>query len=102
MIFLARIVRLLFWMLAIFWGMRLVRRAVSTMFRGSSGGSLQGSGKATAEAGARLLVRDPVCGVHLAEVLAIPLREGGQLLHFCSTECRDQYLSGGRKLAANG
>jgi YHS domain-containing protein len=41
---------------------------------------------------ARRLVRDPVCGAHVAEVLAIPLREGGELLHFCSIACRDEYL----------
>ena len=41
---------------------------------------------------ARRLVRDPVCGAHVAEVLAIPLREGGDLLHFCSIVCRDEYL----------
>jgi YHS domain-containing protein len=50
---------------------------------------------------ARLLVRDPVCGVHLAEVLAIPLRENGEVLHFCSPACRDTYLGSSRKLAAN-
>jgi len=41
---------------------------------------------------ARRLVRDPACGAHVAEVLAIPLREGGELLHFCSIACRDEYL----------
>jgi hypothetical protein len=55
----------------------------------------------------RRLVRDPVCGAHVAEVLAIPLREGDQLLHFCSVACRDQHLlaSGGtntKKMAATG
>ena len=49
----------------------------------------------------RLLVRDPVCGVHIAEVLAIPLRENGELLHFCSLACRDAYLNSSHKLAAN-
>jgi len=37
-----------------------------------------------APAAARRLVRDPVCGVHVDETLSIPLREGGELLHFCS------------------
>jgi len=55
----------------------------------------------------RRLVRDPVCGAHVAEVLAIPLREGGELIHFCSVRCRDQYLltnaeAGVKKIAANG
>jgi YHS domain-containing protein len=59
----------------------------------------------------RRLVRDPVCGAHVAEVLAIPLREGGELLHFCSVTCRDNYslANAGKskdaktnKIAANG
>ena len=41
---------------------------------------------------ARRLVRDPVCGAHVAEVLAIPLRDGSELLHFCSIACREEYL----------
>ncbi len=40
--------------------------------------------------------------MHLAETLAIPLREGGELVHFCSMECRDRYLNGTKKFAANG
>jgi len=58
----------------------------------------------------RRLVRDPVCGAHVAEVLAIPLREGDELLHFCSVACRDNYLlaagkskdANTKKIAANG
>jgi YHS domain-containing protein len=51
---------------------------------------------------ARRLVRDPVCGTHVAEVLAIPLREGGELVHFCSAACRDKYVNDTQRLAANG
>jgi len=49
-------------------------------------------------------VRDPVCGMHVAEVLAVPLRESGALVHFCSTACRDKYVSGSgtQRMAANG
>jgi YHS domain-containing protein len=55
----------------------------------------------------RRLVRDPVCGAHVAEVLAIPLREGGEVLHFCSIACRDEHLRASaakntKKIAANG
>ena len=55
----------------------------------------------TNETVARKLVRDPVCGMHIAEVLALPLRQDGEILHFCSAECRDKYISGARKFAAN-
>jgi YHS domain-containing protein len=47
------------------------------------------------------LVRDPVCGMHLAESLALPLKQGGETLHFCSPECRDKYLSGSGNIAAS-
>jgi YHS domain-containing protein len=50
----------------------------------------------------RRLVRDPVCGVHVAEERAIPLRTGDEVVHFCSVECRDQYAGSEQKFAANG
>lgn len=53
-------------------------------------------------ASSRRLVRDPVCGVHIAEERAIPLRIRGELVHFCSVTCRDQYVASVEKFAANG
>jgi YHS domain-containing protein len=50
----------------------------------------------------RRLVHDPVCGMHLAEVLAIPLRENGELIYFCSAECRNKFLGADKKTAAAG
>jgi YHS domain-containing protein len=52
--------------------------------------------------GSRRLVRDPVCGVHIAEARAIPLRVGGEVVYFCSVECRDRYAGSEEKFAANG
>lgn len=43
-----------------------------------------------------------MCGMHVAEVLALPLRQDGELVHFCSATCRDKYLIETRKMAANG
>lgn len=103
--FLARIVKFLFWLLVLSWGLRLLRRLV---------GAVLGSGNATAPQAsdasqsftdatlARRLVRDPVCGLHVDETLSIPFRDGGELVHFCSTTCRDAYVVKVRKLAANG
>jgi hypothetical protein len=109
--FFARVVRYLFWLLVLSWSMWLLKKALGWMLRKAVGpgaqtaGGLGNSGGGTANAGsqavgggaaqgglpARKLVRDPVCGVYLAEVLAIPLRAEGELLHFCSTACRDKY-----------
>jgi YHS domain-containing protein len=50
---------------------------------------------------ARRLVRDPVCGIHVAEVLAVPLRAGKETMYFCSQACRERYLAETRKAAAN-
>ena len=48
------------------------------------------------------LVRDPVCGMHVDETLSIPMREGDELLHFCSIACRDAYVVSSKKFAASG
>ena len=69
---------------------------------GSAAGPGAGADDAQGGLSARRLVRDPVCGTHVAEVLAIPLREGGELVHFCSVACRDKYVSSAQRMAANG
>jgi hypothetical protein len=104
MTFLVRMIRFLIWVVIFSWGVRLAGRFISGLLRTGPGRTrepLEPSGDMDAEQGARLLVRDPICGVHIAEVLAIPLRENGELLHFCSIACRDAYLNSSRKLAAN-
>jgi YHS domain-containing protein len=100
--FFARIIRFLFWVMIFSWGFRLIGRWLSNWLRSDprQEPAEPASDLHTPQA-ARLLVRDPVCGVHLAEVLAIPLRENGEVLHFCSPACRDTYLGSSRKLAAN-
>jgi YHS domain-containing protein len=105
MSFLSRVIRFLFWLLVLSWGVSLLRRAVAWMLRGSMPASPQGTeAQADTQAveTARRLVRDPVCGAHVAEVLSIPLRDGGEVLHFCSLACRDQYIASTKKFAANG
>jgi YHS domain-containing protein len=103
--FLARAIRFLFWLLVLSWGLRLLRRVVSSMFQNQQapgpqpGESSEGTPAPTA---ARRLVRDPVCGMHVDETLSIPLRAGGELLHFCSPACRDEYAVNVRKFAVKG
>jgi len=102
--FFSRILRFLFWVLVLSWGVALFRRAVGWMLRGGAAQPPQGSetpGEAQGSVVGRRLVRDPVCGVHVAEVLSIPLHDGGDVVHFCSTACRDRYLAGTKKFAAN-
>jgi len=100
--FLARLIRFLFWVVIVSWGIRLAGRLISGLLQtGRSGEPLKPAADLDTGQGARLLVRDPMCGVHIAEVLAISLRENGEVLHFCSLACRDAYLNSSRKLAAN-
>ena len=104
MSFLVRILTFLFWVLILSWGGSLLRRAVAWMLRGQTAGSPRGavvSGGTQSALPAHLLVRDPVCGVHVAEELAIALDERSGVVHFCSTACRDKYAAGTRKYAAN-
>jgi YHS domain-containing protein len=102
--FLARVVRFLFWLLVISWSVRLLRRLVAGMFRdrGAAPQSADTPGEPQIPRTARHLVRDPVCGMHVDETLSIPLREDGELVHFCSIACRDAYASETKKFAANG
>jgi YHS domain-containing protein len=103
MTFFARLFRFLFWIVIVSWGFRLLRRLVSGLLQsGRTPVAPFELNRDLDAAQATRLVRDPVCGVHLAEVLAIPLRENGELAHFCSTTCRDTFLNSSRKLAAHG
>ena len=107
--FLSRVMRFLFWLLIVSWSVALLRRLVAWMVRGATAADRTseeavGSGTDNAQSGlaARRLVRDPVCGTHVAEVLAVPLREAGELVHFCSVACRDKYVNSTQRMAANG
>lgn len=114
--FLARIFRFLFWLVIVSWSVAFLRRVLAWMVRGampaqteqaaanSAAGAGVGSAAGDSQSGvaARRLVRDPVCGMHVAEVLAVPLRESGELVHFCSTACRDKYVNSTQRMAANG
>ena len=113
--FISRVFRFLFWLLVVSWSVALLKKLVAWMLRSatqSSASAAQHEPEISKTSGgtvgaSRRLVRDPVCGAHVAEVLAIPLREGEQLIHFCSVQCRDQYLltnpnADVKKIAANG
>lgn len=106
--FIERMLKYLFWLLVVSWSVWLLKRALGWMFSQTAPAQTDrygyGDEKSDAPSGlaARKLVRDPVCGVYIAEVLAVPLRDGGELVHFCSTACRDQYAKNVQRLAANG
>ncbi len=82
-----------------------MRRIVGWILRGATAPPTQSedatNGAQTAGT-SRRLVRDPVCGMHVDETMSIPLREHGELVHFCSIACRDAYAGETKKFAANG
>jgi YHS domain-containing protein len=42
------------------------------------------------EAGGELK-KDPVCGTYVSVATSLTRKVGGEVLHFCSAECRDKY-----------
>jgi YHS domain-containing protein len=97
--FIARIIRYVFWVLVVSWIYSLMRRVVNQM--GAAGHQPNEPVDVTAGAVSRKLVRDPVCGMHIAEGLALVERRGGEQYFFCSEECRNKFVGEPRKFAAN-
>jgi YHS domain-containing protein len=90
MSFLGRIIRFLFWVLLVSWLVRLLGRAIGGV------NPPQPTQKDTTQVpgrGGKRLVKDPICGMHMAEELALPLEANGEVLHFCSEQCRAKYES---------
>jgi len=99
MTYLARLLRYLFWLAVVSWTAAILRRFVLQM--GAGTGHASPDLNVTDNAVTQKLVRDPVCGMHVAEGLALPLKEGRETLFFCSASCRDKYLEDTQKFAAN-
>jgi YHS domain-containing protein len=88
---LARAVRFLVWVIVATW---LGRKILGWIF----GSSPRTVGPLRDEA-TRPLFRDPVCGTHVAAEVSYPLGQERELLHFCSAECREQYVHARRQTA---
>ena len=67
----------------------LLVRALRTIVRNAIGGAI-GAGPGP-KAPPVKLVRDPVCGTHVAPRSSLSLASGGTTHYFCSEECRSQY-----------
>src|SRR5438876_1690142 len=96
MTILARIVRFLLWLLVLSLSVRALRRLFGLLLenRGSSPQhAAKGSASPPPTKTGRHLVRDPVCGMYVDETLSIPMREDGELLHFCSIARSEEHTS---------
>lgn len=46
------------------------------------------------------LHRDPWCGTYISPEISFPLEHSGQVLHFCSAECRSRYQRSSQRAAS--
>ena len=67
----------------------LIARALRTLVRGAIAGATGAPPGPTAPP--VKLVRDPVCGTHVAPRASLSLASGGSTHYFCSPACRDKY-----------
>jgi YHS domain-containing protein len=68
-------------------------RSLVRWLAGPSLGSPRGN---TAEVSRRALARDPSCGVFVSPEISYSLESAGQVLHFCSPECREVWQAASR------
>jgi YHS domain-containing protein len=99
MTFIARMLRYLFWLFVVSWSVAILQKIVGKMASGEAGPKPYVD--VPNDAVNQKLVRDPVCGMHLAEGLSLPLKQGGEIVHFCSPDCRDKFLNGTQKISAS-
>jgi len=103
--FIGRLISFVFWVLIVSWVIRLVGRLFSAGLAGS--GHRDGAPRARGDVGqdaapgSKRLVRDPICGMHMAEELALPLIANSETYYFCSQECRAKYENSVLRRAAN-
>jgi YHS domain-containing protein len=98
--FFGGLIRLVLWVLIVSWVIKLVGR----LFSGTSQPAARGGSSATADDPAvrgKRLVKDPICGMHLAEELSLTLSANGETQYFCSQECRAKYENSVLRRAAN-
>lgn len=93
---LARILYFIFWLLILWWAAWLGRRILLWL----AGQSAHPRGRATPPVSRQPLHRDPVCGTFVAAEISQTLEQGGKILHFCSTACRERFLRSERRAAS--
>jgi YHS domain-containing protein len=90
--------RALVYLLSVVLIITVVRMVLGVIAKGM--GELLGGGTRQAETGPRRpevpmggeLKRDPVCGTYVPAATAVKKPgPGGEVVYFCSTECRDRY-----------
>jgi|SRR6516162_6725133 len=88
--FFSRLIRFVFWVLIVSWVIKLVGRILGGARPARASGA-GGAPVADGLIGGKRLVKDPICGMHMAEELALKLNANGETQYFCSPECRAKY-----------
>ncbi len=99
--FLGRLFRFVFWVLIVSWVIKLVGRLWSGDRGANSAPGAAATRAGNSEPRGKRLVKDPVCGMHIAEELALPVSANGETQYFCSQECRAKYENTVLRHAAN-
>ncbi|HWX38741.1 MAG TPA: hypothetical protein VNY09_05840 [Candidatus Sulfotelmatobacter sp.] len=74
---------------------------VRKLFAHVLGNARQGSAPTPRETRSAVpLHRDPWCGTYVSSEISFPLEQSGQVLHFCSDECRARYRGTARRAAS--
>ena len=71
-----------------------IARALRLLVRGVIVGASGGPAQRPSSTRAVRLVKDPICGTHVAPASALSLSSGGTTYYFCSAECRDKFRAG--------
>ena len=66
--------------------------ALATLVRWLISPPRKSSRQQTSSPASGKMIRDPHCGTHVAQELAIQVKSGGETLMFCSKDCQDKYL----------
>ncbi len=92
--FLARIVRFLLWLIFLSWATWLARKLFVALWKAPARRVSYPAPPAS-----KPLYRDPWCGTHVSAEISYTLEQAGQVLHFCSAECRDRYRASQQRAA---
>ena len=93
--FLARVFRFILWLLFFAWVAWLVRKLAGAATRTAVPSRPPDAAFQTP----KRLYRDPWCGTHVSPEISHTLEDSGQVLHFCSAECRERYRLSLRRAA---
>jgi YHS domain-containing protein len=90
--------RLIFWLLCAIFLITFIRNVIGVVMKGLAAllSPAQAPPPRPAAANVPLtgeLRRDPVCGTYIATSTSLKHTAGSETVHFCSTACRDKYLS---------